>query len=290
MSKTVHIIGAGGPAGIGFTECLYQGPMLDSYTVQGHDGSPWGEAAMVCNPEDVPMMNCDMVVPIPDAAVAKYADCDLCFLPSKEEIELCQDKAALARKLGYLAPKLYWVRDTHGAGGKGAQMMSEYLPGRNVSVELVYWQGILKASFAKERLSYAVSRVEHSVIGVGSSAVSKCIKNHGGQGYMEKAIEAVMKISNNAPHGIYGVDLRQNDEKNPKWRVTEINPGRFMTASYAFFREGYNLPQLCVELFLGLPVTKLGDYPLDLTCIRQVGSRPVLTMDENIIYPEGWLQ
>lgn len=291
MSKTVHIIGAGGPAGVGFTRCLNNSLALSGViSVQGHDSSPWAEQCMECEQENIGMLNCDMVIPVPDAAVRKYADCDLCFLPTRDEIELCQDKGKLSQAIGSLAPFLYWIRDTQGAGGKGAQMASEYLPGRNVSVEFIFYKGDIKAVFCKERLSYSANRVEPSVIGVGSSAVSKCISPFSSNKYFKAALGAVETVSRQCgvkPHGIYGVDLKQN--KREEWKVTEINPGRFMTASYAFFADGYNLPAMAVELFLGLPVTKLSGYPMGVTCIRQVGSEPVLVDDKSIKYPAGWL-
>ena len=169
--KTICIAGAGGTAGIGLTRCLAQDPTL---SLVGYDSSPWGELAMECTIAGDPYLS-DMVVPVPDALVNKYAGADICFLPSKEVVELCQDKAKCAEVLGDLAPKTFWVRDTHGAGGAGAQMASEFLPGRNLSVELVYNHGARLAEFQKERLAYDIKGRKDPLWQRGSSVVSRCI-------------------------------------------------------------------------------------------------------------------
>jgi len=239
---------------------------------------------MECEPENIGMLNCDMVVPIADKLVAKYADCDLCFLPPKEVIERCQDKATTAKLLGNLAPKTYWVRDTQGAGGKGAQMCSEYLPGDNYSVEVIYNHGKFKASFMKKRLSYRVGSVDHNVTGIGTSAVSICVWD---EAIHQIALDAIDRVSEGyTKHGIYGVDLKENEEGEV--RVTEINPGRFMTASYAFYQL-YNLPLLACQLFLGEHPASLDKYPLGYTVIRQNDCLPKLMKPNSIQYPARWL-
>lgn len=280
--KTIHLIGAGGVAGIGFARCIKNA----GYNVQGHDSSPWAEQMMECDGEVTPMLNCDMVVPVPDAAVLKYADCDLSYLPPRHVIELCQDKGEFAKRIGDLAPKLLWIRDTHGAGGKGAQMASEYLPGRNISVESVFWQGRYCHSFMKERLSYRTNMVDHNVNGIGSSAVSKCIWDKEYYDVAQEAIDRVVKKRKDK-HGVFGVDLRGDENGKPK--VTEINAGRFMTASYAFFTR-YNLPLFFCRQFLHDDVQGSlgGEYPLGYVAIRQTGSLPKLVHDSEIIYPKGW--
>lgn len=262
MKKTVLIQGAGGPAGVGFARCLTTD---NRWKVYGHDSSPWGEKMAACDTQTPESLESDMIIPVPDSLVKMYVQNPLCFLPDYSTVTLCQNKAACAKSLGNLAPITYWVRETTGAGGKGAQMASEYLPGRNISVELIYKEGALIGSFMKERLSYKVGSVEHSVIGVGSSAVSKCIWE---EEFAECAKAAVLRITDQ-PHGIFGVDMQCNAEGSP--RVTEINPGRFLTASYEFYQTSYNLPKLVVEKFLGLVVSPLAPYPIGMVTIRQTG-------------------
>ena len=265
----VHILGAGGVAGIGLTRCLADS---DRYTLTGWDDNPWARKMAEC--DLTPSTDADLILPVPDSLVRLWSGRPNTCLPQPGVIERCQNKELAAKILGDHAPETYWVRDTHGAGGAGAakltgQMCSEYLPGRNISVELLYWQGSLIGHFAKERLSYKVTSVEPSVCGVGSSAVSRCISDPNAEDVARWAVRAI----DGEPHGVYSVDLKEDKYGQPK--ITEINPGRFLTASYVYFlRTGYNLPRLLVEYALNLTLTPLPEYPEGVAVIRQTDSLP----------------
>lgn len=266
--KRIHIAGAGGTAGVGMTRCLKN----HGYYVQGHDSSKWGAEMMECHdeidPDSTSIHFCDLVVPVPDTLVRKWAGSDICFLPGGGEVELCQDKAATAKVLGGLAPVTYWVRDTHGAGGAGAQMASEYLPGRNYSCELLYKDGSLLGYFMKERLAYDLKGSKEPTHQRGSSMVSVCIDD---QSILTTCLRAVSMVSRR-PHGVYAIDLKENAEGIPK--ITEINPGRFLTASYVFFYStGYNLPLAMVKAYFDEPYV-LGPYPTGTMVIRGVDQLP----------------
>ena len=271
--KLIHICGGGGVAGIGLTRCL-----KGHFVLQGHDQSTWAEKMMECDKEGVHAHDADLIIPVPDKAVLKYAEkggglgSGILFLPSYEEVKLCQDKAKTAEVLGNLAPKTFWVRDTQGAGGKGAQMCSEYLPGRNYSCELVYRAGELLGHFTKERLSYRVGSVDPLVNGIGSSAVSRCISSSRIVDIAKDAVERVSKHCDTVPNGVYSADFKENEDGQPK--VTEINAGRFLTASYVYFYStGYNLPLLMVKKFFTEPY-EIGAYPEGVGVIRQTDSMP----------------
>ena len=270
MSKTIHILGAGGAAGIGMTRCL-----KDYYDVLGLDDSTWARLIMECDDGTGKMT--DMVIPVPDELVYERARIttqeNYLFLPHISHITLCRHKDRTASVLGDLSPLTYWVRDTTGAGGKGAQMASEYLPGKNCSVELVYYKGVLKASFQKERLSYLVAKKEPDVTKSGSSMVSICIQD---SELMSRSMEAIEKISaytESIAHGFYGIDFKYDENGVPK--VTEINAGRLLTASYVYYyMTGYNLPLVGVRAHFGESTPQLPDYPVGYGIIRQVDKEP----------------
>lgn len=267
--KKILILGGGGSAGILLTRCLKK-----YFYVEGQDDGKYaGKIIEAEKYEYNPLDESDLVIPVPDNLVlecSEYSSSDddnSVFLPPREEVELCQDKAKCAEVLGDLAPKTLWVRDTKGAGGKGSQMCSEYLPGRNLCTELLYKEGELYGSFQKERISYEVKERTQKVS--GSAKVATCIRDND---LMKLAIQAVDKVSKK-PHGVYSVDFKENKHKVPK--VTEINAGRFVTSSYVFYyKTRYNLPRMMVELALDLPLTKLGKYPEGKTVIRQTDSLP----------------
>lgn len=267
-TPSVHILGAGGVAGIGLTRCL-----KGDFSVTGWDDNPWARKMAECDMIELPD-SAELIMPVPDSLVRLWAGRPRTYLPPSDVIERCQNKELAAKILGPHAPATYWIRDTHGAGGAGAakltgQMCSEYLPGRNLSVELVYHEGELLAWFAKERLSYLVTSVQPNVAGIGSSAVSRCIDDSNARDVAVWAVRAIDK----RPCGIYAVDMKE--DKFGQAKVTEINPGRFLTASYVYFlRTGYNLPRLYVEAALGIDRTPLPPYPEGQAVIRQTDSIP----------------
>jgi hypothetical protein len=272
MNKTVHIVGAGGNAGQLAYRCL-----KDHYHVTGHDTSPWGELIMPCEYSEPWVADC--ILPVPDKAVAsRYGDSDLSFCPDQKQVLLCQDKAETAKVLGNLAPASWWVRDTHGAGGKGAQQLNEYLPGRNISVEYCFYNGDCVGTFMKERLSYSISGSKEPTHQFGTSFVSKCIWN---ETINSLGLLALLKIKNqtNTPiHGFYGIDFKEN--KDGEFKITEINAGRLLTASYTYYYlTGYNLLRAGIAKFLGDDY-KLGEYPEGYGIIRGMDAEPRLFTPE----------
>lgn len=267
--KTIHILGAGGPAGVGMTRCL-----RDYYRIIGSDDSLWGKLMKEAEPIDG-IYEHDMTIPVPDSTIASWKGWPKVFLPAYKQIILCQDKAKTAQVLGNLAPRTYWVRDTTGAGGKGAHMAAEYLPGRNCSVELVYKDGVLLANFQKQRLSYLVSVTEPDVTKSGSSAVSICIQDADLLSRATEAIDILTATTGSRADGFYGVDFKATEAGVPL--ITEINAGRLLTASYSYFwLTGWNLPLVGVRAFLGEQAPEMPEYPLGYGIIRQIDQEPRL--------------
>lgn len=279
MGKTIHIVGAGGPAGVGLTRCL-----KDHYTVTGSDSSQWAELMMEC-PKRTNSDPIDMTIAVPDS---RWEMND--FGPPMTMVRICQNKGKTADVLGDLSPKTYWLRDTHGAGGSGAQIVSSFLPGKNYSVEFVIKHGVILCRFQKERISYSVKSQSQGIENRGSSAVSVVTDRND---VLKAATDAIYKIRDHLiandgryvpgqkpswhseydPNGFFGVDLKCDEYDTPK--VTEINAGRLLTASYAFFLEtGYNLPLVGARSFFGEERPEAPEYPLGVGQIRQVGQLP----------------
>jgi hypothetical protein len=279
MSSHIHIVGAGGPAGVGLTRCL-----SDHYKVTGHDESPWGELMMECDYAEP--WEADMIIPVPDAAVlSRYGDSALSFCPDFEQVMISQDKAKTAEILGDLAPKTYWIRDTKGAGGAGAQMLSNYLPGRNFSVEFVFKDNEEIGVFQKERISYSVKYRTEGIENRGSSMVSICRDNEDVYIAAHKAVKLLAEATKTPRHGFYGVDLKEDE--NGVFKVTEINAGRLLTASYSYYwLTGYSLPLIGARAFLGEEQQVLPPYPLDHGIIRQTDQMPKLFPPE---VTKGWV-
>jgi len=259
--KKILIKGAGGVCGKGMTRCL-----KDNYLLYGEDDSRWAEKLM----ETLPSYDCkgsyDLIIPVADSMITVPDHPTM--LPDIREINICQDKAECAKVLRELAPKTYWVRDTKGAGGAGAQMSSDYLPGDNYSCEVIFNEGEFLGSFIKHRLSYSTIKEDLPLEKRGSSMVSVCVDN---QDILQRTLTAIDRIGG-TPHGAYGVDFKCNEEGVPL--ITEINPGRFLTASYVYFYStGYNLPLKLYSSYFGEDY-ELPEPPFGTGVIRCVDSKP----------------
>ena len=256
----IKVLGAGGNAGIGMVRCLQK-----AFDVVGQDDGYYSKYLMEC-----PEGEGDLTIVVPSVLLAD-AD-DKSFVPSKKQILIGRDKYKTATLLKDLAPETYWVRDIEGSGGKGAQMCQEYLGGRNFSVELGYVDGTLIAYFTKERLSYSDKIHDDPLERKGTSLASVCIKDDDLLNRAMDAVKIIADYTGTKPHGFYGVDFMEDKYGVPK--ITEINIGRLLTASYVYFYStDYNLPLATISAFLGLPYY-LGDYPEGIGVVRSIDKMP----------------
>jgi carbamoyl-phosphate synthase large subunit len=186
------------------------------------------------------------------------------FLPDRRTIALCQDKfeAGLAfRRAGlrndcielvdghatfyeHLAP--CWLRARHGAGAKAAiyarnelefrhwhefwrerdrtiEFVAERsLPGRDLAWSGIWYQGELVCSFTRQRLEYIYPGLTPEGL-TGTPTIAEIIHDDAANELAEAACYAV----DDMPHGIFSVDMREDEDGVP--RPTEINAGRGFT-------------------------------------------------------------
>jgi len=155
--------------------------------------------------------------------------------------------------------------------GWGLFMASEFLPGDNLTYLCVWRDGKLWASQTRKRIEYVIPHVSPSGI-TGAPAVCHTVDRPEVDAIGEATVRAVCP----KPHGIFFVDLKSDDQGQP--RVTEINSGRFGTTMHFYTAAGYNFPELAVDLALG----RLPDEPVrnpvaeDTWWIRTLDCGPVL--------------
>jgi carbamoylphosphate synthase large subunit len=221
------------------------------------------------------------------------------FLPEKETIRTCQDKFKssqiweksgiplgksfivkdldglkdIGNSLGYP----YWLRATHGAGGRGSTpvenletaknwmsywknrgvdwefVAQEYLPGKNIAFQSIWNNGELVTSQARERIEYIYPYLAPSGV-TGTPVVAKTVNR---KDINEMATKCVLSIDKKAT-GIFCVDLKENKQGIPC--PTEINAGRFFTTSFFFTKAGINMPYYYVKLAYGEEIPKLPKY------------------------------
>lgn len=138
----------------------------------------------------------------------------------------------------------YWTRERGGTADDF--ILSEYLPGRDFAWQGLWRCGELVTSAVRERTRGVFSHMAAS--GRSSSAlVAKIVHD----ARVNETAEAACRTlsTDGRPHGVYGVDLREDERGVPK--VTEVNVGRFFTTVLFLERAGCPIVQLYATLGCG---------------------------------------
>lgn len=165
-------------------------------------------------------------------------------------------------------------------------ILQEYLPGRDLAFDSLWFKGKLVTSYVRERLEYPLKHISLSGI-TGTPSVARILHSDKVNAVGISAVRAL----NSKPHGFYSVDLRDDTSGNP--RVTEVD-GKWHTTAplwgYAFAKAyskaSYNIAWPYLKLGFGenlveeLPQTNL--FPEDHYLIRQLDSGVLLKSKKNI--------
>jgi predicted ATP-grasp superfamily ATP-dependent carboligase len=204
-----------------------------------------------------------------------------------------------------------WIRARHGAGGKlGLKVdtseqardwvrlnalqnraavsdfiLQEYLPGRDLAFDSLWFRGRLITSYARERLEYALKHVSLSGI-TGTPSIARTVED---QRLNQVSVEAV-KALDSRPHGFFSVDVKE--DRNGKPVITEVD-GKWHTTAplwgYAFAK-AFDRPELniaYVYLMLGLNGSLNVDlpafdlFPSNHYLVRQLDAGVILECDDN---------
>jgi len=202
-----------------------------------------------------------------------------------------------------------WIRAKSGAGGRlglkvdtpeqakrwvelntlqnraviGDFILQEYLPGRDLAFDSLWFKGQLITSYARERLQYVLKHISLSGI-TGTPAVARTLED---EKLNRVGVEAV-KALDSEPHGFFSVDVKEDECGKPV--VTEVD-GKWHTTAplwgYAFAK-ALNRPELNVAyqyLMLGLngildgalPAYNL--FPSNHYLVRQLDAGVILECD-----------
>ncbi|MEM2498472.1 MAG: ATP-grasp domain-containing protein [Candidatus Nezhaarchaeales archaeon] len=227
-------------------------------------------------------------------------------VPKTIHVKLVDDVDAAFAELD----KPLWIRAMKGAGGRlslkvnspeEAKMwiklnvvqgrarqdefiIQEYLPGRDLAFDSLWFKGELITSYLRERLEYPFKHISLSGL-TGTPSVARILRD---ENVSRIAISAV-KALNPSPHGFYSVDLKEGADGLPK--VTEVD-GKWHTTAplwgYAFAKAynkpSYNIAYTYLRLGYGegvseaLPKTDL--FLEEHYLIRQMDSGVVLKSKE----------
>ena len=132
-------------------------------------------------------------------------------------------------------------------------MFCEHLPGREFAWQSLWHDGELIRGFPRERLEYVFGHLMPS--GQSSTPSVAVLSKDLRVPTLGAAAVGAVDVK---PHGIYGVDMKEDVEGNLK--VTEINVGRFYTTSDFGATMGENLPHQYMLLGMGGKVSDLVFY------------------------------
>jgi len=175
-----------------------------------------------------------------------------------------------------------WVQLNHMQGRAEISdfIIQEYLPGRDLAFDSLWYEGRLVTSYVRERLEYPFKHI--SLTGItGTPSVARIIHDDEAAKVGIRAVEAFSR----RPHGFYSVDLKQDSNGRPK--VTEVDGKWHTTAplwgyamSKVFRVADYNLAHLYLKLGLGedtdrgIPQVDL--FPEECYLIRQMDAGVIL--------------
>jgi predicted ATP-grasp superfamily ATP-dependent carboligase len=165
-------------------------------------------------------------------------------------------------------------------------IVQEYLPGRDLAFDSLWFNGKLVTSYARERLEYPFKHI--SLTGItGTPSVAKTIHDD----EVNSIGIAAVKALNPNPHGFYSVDLKEDLDGKPK--VTEVD-GKWHTTAplwgYAFAKvydkPEYNIVYTYVKLGLdgklGYEPEETNLFPEGHYLIRQMDSEVVLKSEGGV--------
>lgn len=176
-----------------------------------------------------------------------------------------------------------WIRARRGAGSKAALpiskiehaqfwadywraknegvndfVLSEFLPGSEYAVQMIWIKGKLMHLQARERIEYFFARQMPS--GQSSTpSVSRVVNISDVSNLAHDIVKAIQDV----PHGIYCADMKRN--WNNEVIPTEVNYGRFFTTSYFFAQVGLNSPLDFLLSQMGESIERKIDYLNDNT-------------------------
>jgi carbamoyl-phosphate synthase large subunit len=163
-------------------------------------------------------------------------------------------------------------------------IIQEYLPGRDLAFDSLWFNGRLVTSYGRERLEYFLKHISLSGI-TGTPTIAKTVVNE----EVNKVGVAAVKALDPLPHGFFSTDIKEDASGNCV--VTEVD-GKWHTTAplwgYAFAK-AQNKPELNLtyqylklalngDLQVNLPEYNL--FPADYSLVRQLDAGTILEHED----------
>ena len=151
-----------------------------------------------------------------------------------------------------------WIRATEGTGGLGSLKLedlssykswlfinsripeftvSEFLTGRHLANEMLYYDGEYVKGAALECVEYVMANIAPSHV-TGNTAFARFLNEDGINAFCDRCIKYLEKKLGESAHGILSFDLKE--DKNGNMKVTEVNI-RHMAYTGVMARVGFDL-------------------------------------------------
>lgn len=181
-----------------------------------------------------------------------------------------------------------WVKlnSLQGRAGIEEFIIQEYLPGRDLVFDSLWFNGELITSYARERIEYPFKHI--SLTGItGTPSVAKTIHDD----EVNSIGIAAVKALNPNPHGFYSVDLKGDVNGKPK--VTEVDGKWHTTAplwgysmAKAYGKPEYNIAYIYIKLGfhekIDMNLERVNLFPEEHYLIRQMDSGVILKCKGNV--------
>ncbi len=154
-------------------------------------------------------------------------------------------------------------------------MLSDFLPGRNLACFLMYDNGELIKYGVAQRIDYLMAKVAVSRI-TGNTSIGKLLNDTTVFDVAKKAVETILRNTNETMNGLIVVDLKEDDRGKPM--VTEINI-RHVAFTSSFANAGLNFSEYQMLLLTNqkhlIPNQLTKIFPTDNIVLRDVDGLPL---------------
>ncbi len=204
-----------------------------------------------------------------------------------------------------------WIRATKGSGGLGslrvenknnleawlflhkdipAFTVSEYLPGRHLANQMLYYKGKFIKGAALQCAEYVMADAAPSGV-TGNTSYGRMLNEDAILEFSRRCLKYIAGKVNVQPHGVFSFDLKE--DKSGDLKVTEINV-RHMAYTGVMANVGFDLISDTLALLnhseQWIPRKGYHHYDKNYIFLRDVDIEPIVLTEEKIKQTYGYLQ
>ncbi|MBQ9300552.1 MAG: hypothetical protein IJ214_08570 [Clostridia bacterium] len=227
------------------------------------------------------------------------------FIP--RTIKVTQDQPAYAEveKIGFPC----WIRAAEGTGGRGSLRLdgmnsfkswlfingnipeftvSEFLPGRHLANQMLYYNGEYVKGAALECVEYVMANTAPSHV-TGNTHFGRFLNEDRINEFCDRCVKYLEKKLGVSAHGVLSFDLKEDGQGNLK--VTEINI-RHMAYTGVMARAGFDLIEDTIKILEdgncgGVERDLYHQYDKPYVFLRDVDIQPIILESEEVFNRHG---